>query len=554
MLRELVRWFWLLAAVPAQGVLGLVERMLVGRRAVLDLTLDGSEDLVTRWFVLRLLRSVADDPKVEAVLLRIHGAPEGWAAAEDLRRTLLVLRKSGTPVYAWVESPGNAETWLASACERTFLAPMGEVGLVGVGAEMTFFGEALERFGVRPDFEAAGEYKSFGEPFTRTFASGANREAMGALVDDLQERLVADVAEGRRLTPEDVRARMAEAPLGPAEALEAGLVDALAYVDQLETWVEERHEGARRIEAGRWLRLRRWQERVSGWGARSVIAVVHLEGTVVMEDPRGGRTIDARAVTATLSALREQDRVGAVVLHIDSGGGSALASDLIWREVERLRDAKPVVASFAGVAASGGYYLAAPAAEILARSTTITGSIGVFGGKLVVREALRSVGVSRQGLAAAPHALMFSANQPFSDEERLRFRASLQRFYEGFVRRVAEGRRVPVDGIEPFCRGRIWSGRRAREHGLVDREGDLWDAVERARLLAGFRPGAYRVADLEPRPSPSLLVRLARAAGVGVLGALGRATTLDRGLVALELFGRHALQPMAMLPYLLRLR
>ncbi len=461
-------------------------------------------------------------------------------------------------MYAWVESPGNAAMWLASACDRVFLLRTGEVALVGLGAELTFLGGVLDRLGVEADIVAAGAYKSFGEQFTRTFASAENREATGLVLDDLQAALLDDVAAGRGISREAVRAAMDAAPLGPQDALAAGLVDALMYADELDAWVTEAHgEEASRVPFERWAAVDAVIEGIEGWGQESEgVAVLHLSGSIVMDDSGFGTMIRARKVVPVLKALREDPSVRAVVLHVDSPGGSALASDLIWREVELIKRTKPVVASFEDVAASGGYYLAAPATEILARPGTLTGSIGVVGGKLVAREGLRRLGVHAQTVGEAPNAHVFSPMAPFTDEQRTRFKASLDRFYDGFVSRVAAGRRRPVDAIEPHCRGRVWTGRSAIERGLVDRIGSLDDAVGRAASYAGLRAGAYRRVDLTVEPRRSFVSKLVQGVLRGAVASpSAKAIASLLGASALvDVLARHPAEPLAMLPLDLRVR
>lgn len=476
-----------LAAVPVGLALGVVHRMATGRDAVLDVTIDRVADLKARDALLRRLRRAADDPNVAALVLRFKAPPAGWAACQDLRGVIVALRSAGKPVYAWLEHSGNATTWLASACDKVFLVPTGEVGLVGVGTELTFFGAALGRLGVQPDFEAAGEYKSFGEPWTRTFPSPENHEAIRDLVDDLHDQLVTGIAEGRSRPVDEVRAILGRAPLSAEDALAGGLVDQLLYEDQLLPWLREHHGRRAHLVPFQWWSYRdALLARVASWGvAGSSVVVLHLQGPIVLED-RSGTAITARRVGPLIQRLRDDDDVAAVVLHVDSPGGSALASDLIWREVDALKRRKPVVASFEDVSASGGFYLSAPANTILVRPGTLTGSIGVFGGKLVLQEGLRKVGVHTQEILGAPNANLYSASHRFTPDQRERFKASLGRFYTGFVTRVAAGRGKDAEAIEPHCRGRVWSGRAAKDRGLVDEAGNLDVAVQRARTLAGL--------------------------------------------------------------------
>ncbi len=531
-------------ALPPRLALRGVHRLATGRHAVLDVEIEQGDEILARERLRRGLVLAAEDPGVVAVLLRLRGAPGGWAACQDLRAAIAGLRARGRQVYAFLETPGNAVMAVAAACDRILAVPTGEVGLVGVGVELTFFGRALERLGVTPDFEAAGAYKSFGEPFTRSFPSPANQEATGELVEDLQDQLVAAIATGRGRPVEGVRAMIARAPLSAEEARELGLVDELVYEDQLEAWLEARHGASTRLRPFEaWSRRARWIERLGAIGrVDGQVAVLHLEGAIALEP--GARALSARSVVPILRALREDDAVAAVVLHVDSPGGSALASDLMWREVDLLARKKVVLASFADVAASGGFYLAAPAKEIYVRAGTLTGSIGVFGGKLVLADGLRQAGVHTHPVVAAPNAVAFSASRPFTDEQRARFRSSLQRFYDGFVQRVAAGRGRSVEAVEPHCRGRVWTGRMAVERGLADRIGGLDDAVARARELAQARG---RRVDLTGRPEPPW-ARLLRAAAQRYVPGAARRAVAALASPALEVVWTHEGEPLALLP------
>ncbi|MCB9677864.1 MAG: signal peptide peptidase SppA [Alphaproteobacteria bacterium] len=558
MIADVVRLTALGLALPFGAAWGAWHRLRTSSHAILDVKVTALEDSQSRESWLGALRRIAGDSGVEGVVFHIEAPPGGWAACQDLRAVIRLLRDAGKATYAFVDAPGNAATWLATACDRVFCVPTGELQLVGVGVEMTFFGAALEHIGVRPDFEAAGAYKSFGEPFMRSFASPENLEAVDALVHDLHAQLVTDIAADRRLTPEAVQALLDRAPLAAEEAVVDGLIDKLLYKDQLDSWLEEHHgERAKRIEFDTWRRRDRIQTWIDEWGHRGGrIAVLHLDGPIVMEDPGYRTLIRARSVAPILEELRKDDKVAAVVLHVNSPGGNALASDLLWREVEQLRRKKPVVASFEDVSASGGYYLAAPAAEIFARPATLTGSIGVFGGKLVMGEGLRKLGVTSQTVLAAPNAALFSPTKRFTDAQRERFRFMLQRFYDGFVHRVAAGRRQPEEALEPHCRGRVWTGRMAETRGLVDRVGTLSDAIERARMLGGLKRD-YRRVDLSGQPRRGLLQQLVHDSLKGVVPQLAQARVgaalLDRVVgrrVAeqIEVLVENEGQAMAMLP------
>jgi protease IV len=552
-----------LIAAPFVWCWGLIHRRITGRKRILVLNVEPLEDVYARQLLTDRLRRAAIDARVVAVVIRFRGVPGGWASCQEFRSAIRGLQSTGKVVYAWMASGGNATAWLASACDRVVLAPMGELGLVGTGLELVFFGEALSRFGVQPDFEAAGEYKSFGEPFTRSFPSQANREAMTELVQDLHEQLCQGIAQGRGLTAEAVHEQCARGPLSPEEAKECGLIDDVAYFDQVEEALKERFGDAARVGSfQRWARRDAILQWLQGWGdSGEAISVLHLEGSIVEEESSRGVSIASRQVVPMIKALREDDSVAAVVLHVNSPGGSALASDLIWHEVKLLNEEKPVVALFENVSASGGYYLSAPVSTIFARRSTLTGSIGVFGGKLVTRGAQQKLGISVEEVSASPNANFFSPNRRFTDAQRLQFRRSLSRFYDGFVERVAAGRGVAVEAVEPHCRGRVWTGGRAVELGLVDRLGGLADAIERARELAELPAGSYRRLDVVGWSRRSF-IQTALRRNLGPLGTLWPlsgaldhpVTATTRSLGAVDFLMRHQQQVLAMLPFELRLR
>ncbi len=514
-----MRWLaWLLFRPPAlvlAGLLAWIQSRRFGKAAVLELHLGRLDRAAVDLERLADFEAAARHPRVRGVLVHLDTLPHGWAGLQEWQAVLERLKDQGKLLVAWAEAPSTAAYTLAAVCDRVVLPPLGEVGLVGVAGQLRFLGGALTRLGLAFELEAAGAYKSYGETFTRTYATPENREATRALVDGLHDEVVETIARHRRKTPAEVQALVERAPLTAQEALDADLVDEIAYEDGLDDWLTEQLDrkprrvgarGAARIEG--WLR---WLRGVAS--GEPVVSVLHLEGAVVVNErsQRGRAAIASRQVVPALRVLRERDDVVAVVLAVDSPGGSALASDLIWREVELLKRSKPVVAWFGDTAASGGYYLAAAASEILARPGTLTGSIGVVGGKLVLGKAAARVGVHSEWVGAGPNAGIYDPARAFTPAQRDRFRAVLQQTYDTFIQRVAAGRRRPEDAVEPFARGRVWTGRAALEHGLVDALGGLEDALLRARRLAGLTPGAgWRREDLAFKPRRSVLSRFVR--------------------------------------------
>lgn len=545
-----------IAAVPVLGVLDLIHDARTGAHTLLEVQVDHVEEPLELERLLEGLRRAARDPRIEVVLLNLRAPPGGWAACQDLARVITELREADVSVHAMLETPGNALVWLASFCSRVHLVPTGQLLATGIGAELTFFGSALAQLGVEADFVAAGAYKSFGETYSRTHASPANQEAITELVGDLQRQLVEGIAKGRGLTAAFVEQCMERSPLSAKEALEAGLVDELCYADQLLHALQHPEECEERtqVDFGPWSRRVAARQLVQGWGTvRPVIAVLHLAGAIDMDgnSPNG---IHARSAVKVIDALHDNDKVKAVVLHVNSPGGNAVASDLIWRAVQRLREEKPVVACYSDVSASGGVYLSAAANHIFSREGTLTGSIGVFGGKLVLGGAMRRVGVHSQSLSALPNATLFSATRTFTRPQRERFKASLERFYDHFVQRVAAGRGRMVSDIEPHCRGRVWTGRAAVERGLVDELGDLTDGLAKAAELAQLGK-AWRRRDLTADEPRNPLLRLLQKRLQRLVPGFARLEALA-GLPGAELLPpnlrfivSHPNEPLMMLPF-----
>lgn len=482
--------------------------------------------------LLEHLRTAGEEPSVRAVALRIGSLAAGWAQLDELREAISELRRRGRPVHAYLDRPGHAELYLAVACDHVTLAPLASVDLVGLRAEVTFYKDALAKASVEPHFLSAGDYKAYGETFTRTTMSDEAREALDFVMGGIHRGLVAAVAAGRGLTPEAVQSLVDDGPHSAQEALDAGLVDAVEYPDAWRRALrrslgddvpepdEDRGaEGPRHhfVGLGKAIRLRRRERWLHSVGTgRKAVAVLALEGSIVDSDgtTEGPGRISPRPTIEALKALRTDDRVGAVVLRVNSPGGSGLASDMIWRELRRLAEKKPLVASMGSVAASGGYYLSMAAHEVLADPLTITGSIGVVAGKFDVSGLLERLGVTRDVLSYGANSGLNSPTSGLTDPERERLRQHIEEFYAAFVGKAAACRGVPYDELEPHAQGRIWTGEQAVERRLVDSLGGVRDAVRRAgvRGKLGADPEIWLV---EP-PRPGLLERLGSLPITGV--------------------------------------
>lgn len=435
------------------------------------------------------LRRAVEDPRVELVRVRIGALQGGWAELDSLRHALLETRTAGKRLVAFVAHPDTRTLWVASAADEVLLPPAVPVQAAGISAEMPFFGEGLDRVGIDLEVIAAGEFKSAMEPFTRSEPTEANREAVDALLDDLYDHLVEDLAKGRGKTPEAVRAIFEAGPYLADDAVGAGLADALVEEEAVPDRLGFGDDGALTgvplaAYAGvpsPWPRFR--------WRAPR-LAVVEVRGTILdgrhdAEHPTGA-TI--RAVCESLERARRSRSVKGVLLHVDSRGGSATASERMWREVRRLAAEKPVIAWMGDAAASGGYYVASAAHAIVAAPATLTGSIGVIAAKPVGQRLLARLGVNVVHFERGPQATMYSPARPFTEAERAAMGASIRQFYELFLQRVAEGRDRTPESVDPVARGRVWTGRQALEHGLVDVLGDEKVAERLLAERAGVPP------------------------------------------------------------------
>lgn len=450
--------------------------------------------------VVDALRRATRDRRVAALVAHVGQRPISLAHSSELRDAVLRFRASGKPTVAWAETFGeltaaNVGYHLATACEEIWLQPSGDVGLTGVTARAVFVRDALDRVGVDPQLAQRHEYKTAADTFLRAGMSDAGREMARRLAESATDTIVSDVAAARRLDPAAVRAILDRAPLTATEALDAGLVDRLGYRDEVLAALHARVGEARLLYVDRYGRSRGRLAAVRKsvtQRRRPVVALVRASGPIHLGRASGlrlsGASVGSDTLGATLRAAGRDESVRAVVLRVDSPGGSYVASDAIRREVLTLRaSGRPVIASMGTVAASGGYYVAMPCDTVFASPATLTGSIGVLAGKQVVRDALARVGVRVDSEAVGAHAEMFSAQRSFTDEEWGRLEAWLDRVYEDFTEKAAADRGMDVEALRRVARGRVWTGADALAHGLVDRLGGLEEAVELACERAGLR-------------------------------------------------------------------
>lgn len=461
----------------------------------------------------RMIRDAATDAEVPGLLVEVGDLGAGWAQAQELRQALLDYRQSGKRCIAWAEAWSNKEYYVGSACDELQVMPTGVMLVNGLQVTQTYYAGTLEKLDVHANFEHVGDFKSAVEPYERTGPSEPAALAMTELLDSLYGQLVAGIAESRGLSVEQALALVDDPPLSPADALERGMVDRLAFRDQVKDQVE-RHGGVAQeeqpipprpapgqaaVEAAteeeERHELRHFREylrdRRSAWKKKhdTRIAVLYAEGAIVNgssgESIFGGQSIGDRTVCSQLRELREDEDIDAVVLRVNSPGGSGSASDAIWRELMLTRAVKPVVVSMGDYAASGGYYISMGADHIVAEPGTLTGSIGVFGGKMNLSGAMAKLGLSHHTTQRGAQATIFSGMHDFDEPGRERFRRFLQVFYDTFVTKAAQGRDMGFDELHAVAQGRVWTGQQALERGLVDELGGLDTAVDKALELTG---------------------------------------------------------------------
>ena len=490
--------------------------------------------------VLDGLRRARSDSRVRALVVKITGGP-GLALVQELREAVQALRDAGKLTVAWAETfgesgRGTVPYYLATAFDRVYLQPTGELGLTGVAIEEPFLAGALEKAGVQPRFAKRHEYKTMANTFMEKAYTPEHEESSARLVASLGEQIAAGIAAARDLPVDKVRALTDRGPLLAGEALEENLVDRLGYRDEVYADLRaEFGEQAQLRYVARYSRAHGLASRLPQPGRPDTVALINGHGPIRLGRsgrggplPSSGPAMGSDTIGAAFRAAVKDDRVKAIVFRVDSPGGSAVASDAVWREVVLARRAgKPVIVSMGNVAASGGYYVAMAADTIVAQPGTITGSIGVVAGKAVVNGLLDRIGVSFGSVADGAHARMTSATKDFSDSEWERVNASLDKIYDDFTSRVAEGRGLSRERVHELARGRVWTGADARERGLVDELGGLDLAFDLARKKAGLPAdapvrGYPHTSPLERlRPPESSEDRTAAAVRFDAWGSLG---------------------------------
>jgi len=473
--------------------------------------------------VVDALEKAGDDPHVVGLVARLGAAPIGFAEIQEVRDAVKAFRAKKKFAVAYSETfgefaPGNGAYYLATAFDEVWLQPSGDLGLNGLVAESPFFRSALDKLGVKPEFGQRHEFKNAMNLYTETKFTDAHREATRALVESLWGQVVKGIAEGRKMTEAEVRAAVDRGPfLGP-EALEAKLVDGLAYRDEVHAKLKAKGGADARL-FGLQAYLKK-EGRPHAAGKRTVALVYGVGGVVRGRSGAnpltGGQSMGSATVAKAIRTAVEDDDVAAILFRVSSPGGSYVASDTIWREVVLARKAgKPVVVSMGDVAASGGYFVAMPADKIVAQPGTITGSIGVLAGKMVTPAMWEKVGLTFDQVEVGANANMWNASRSFSPAERARFDAWLDRIYDDFTSKVAEGRKLPKERVLEIAKGRVWTGEDAKAIGLVDELGGFSTALRLAREAAKIPAGEEVKVALFPKEKSPFEALAERLSGEG---------------------------------------
>ncbi len=478
------------------------------------------------------LKSAAVDPKIKGVYLNFTGnGMLSYANVEELRDMLAEFKKSGKFVVAYNDVYSQASYWLCSVADKVFVNPEGAVDWRGISANVMFFKGLLDKLGVDMEIVRHGSFKAAVEPYMTDRMSSANRMQMNTIVYSLWNVLLGDVADSRGISADDLKAYAENMEIRDTEdALRLGMVDGLLYSDQVEGVLWAMSNGRQvsdysdmddshvvdKISLGDYIAVNNMMTSYNSYdmSADNKIAIIYAEGEIVDGESLGSGQVGGLTLSEQIASARKDDKVKAVVLRVNSPGGSALASEVIWREMSLCREIKPVIVSMGGMAASGGYYISSPADMILADRTTQTGSIGVFGMIPNVGKALEDkLGITFDGVKTGNAADMGSILRPMTPRERAIVQESVDEVYGTFVDHVAEGRNMTAENVDAIGQGRVWLGFNAMHNGLIDGFGGLDDAIAMAADRAGIA-GDYTVYEIVSEPDPFMML-LSMFAGSG---------------------------------------
>ncbi len=450
-----------------------------------EVAFGGSDELTVRAYV-ELIRKAKADKRITGILLKPGSLDSPfWAKVQELRAALVDFKSSGKPVHALLEYGGDREYYLASAADHLYLVPSANVDLTGIASYEVFLRGTFDWIGTYPDFLHVGDYKTAINSYLEKSYTPTHREMSESLTRNQYDQLVAGIADGRRKREEEVRALIDRGPFPPEAALSAGLVDDLAYDDELDDF-DRGLSSDHFVEAGDYAAVS-WSS--AGVSRRSTIAIINAAGVITSGrsgyDPVNGPLVGSDSIVEAIREVRANRSVKAIVLRVDSPGGSSVASDVIWRELLITRSStRPLIVSMSDLAASGGYYISLAGDVIVAQPGTLTGSIGVYTGKFVTGGTFEKLGANIEATSKGRHAEIYSPDRRFTPEERAAVQASMQAVYDEFVERAADSRHMTPEKIDEVAQGRVWTGQQAKAIGLVDQLGGLYTAIDVAKQRA----------------------------------------------------------------------
>lgn len=455
--------------------------------------------------VLFMGRLLKKDPKVKRLIVHLRPIAAGWSQVQTIARVLQSIRDAGIETVAFLDRGGNREYYLAAQCNRIIAPPTLSINLIGVMVESVFLKELMDKLSIYPDMQSKGKYKSAVETFTRKAPTRPASQMMDSLVDGLYNQLVEGIATGRNVETEEASKWVDTGPHVAEQAIESGMIDKAMYYEDFLKMLSAESPKPKKVKSKRYLKAWSKLERFRALSAeRGALALVYADGAILDSGTERNTT---KSVTDKLCRdirkIAKEKQIKAVILRVNSPGGSAYASDLIWRSLCALREKKPVIVSMGDYAASGGYYIAMAGDEVLTEPATLTGSIGVIVGKMSLKGLYKKLGIAKQQYARGDQARLFSDYSRFSDSERGRIKALLEHNYTNFVDKVAQSRDTTVEEIEKVAQGRVFLGSEAVENGLADQVGGLEQAFEIAKAKANLQPDEPIEVILYPRPKTS---------------------------------------------------
>ena len=452
----------------------------------------------TYFSLLQRIHHACTDPAIKGVVFHIKGLGLSMAQVDELRQEMMNARERNKEVLVYLDgSAGNTEYYLASAATTIYAHPAGSIEMIGLHSERIYLKDFLDQVGIKAEFVRRSDYKSAPEQYTHNAGSEASKEQSNALLDDIYAHLTNKIADSRGIPVATVSTLINNSPLSTPQANEKGLVDELIYPDELEDILDDKFGIFHRLEENY------GYSRPDGWSSASDIAIIPITGVIMggrSQSPGlfgGSYSAGSQTIVGQLNEAADDSSVKAIVIRVDSPGGSAFASDEIWRAVVKAKEEKPVIVSMGGVAASGGYYVSAAADEIFAEETTITGSIGVYSGKYNASGLIAMLGINVESSDRGENAALYSTFQPWTEGQRAKMEEQVEITYQQFKKVVSDGRELSLEDVENVAQGHVWSGSKAKEIGLVDQNGGLFEAIEFAQKEAGIRGEQIRLVQYE---------------------------------------------------------